>query len=148
MGAWMLFVATTQVPDLALGAASAVLTTLLVTLIRRQSGHRVAFCAAWLPSLLFLLPRLFADTATVFAALFQQIFRGRPVRGAFRAVPYAGVYATEPEASAADAFVLAANSLTPNTIVLDIDRVEGLVLLHQLSPQSREAVRRQFVRAR
>lgn len=146
LGAWMTLVVTTALSDVALGAASAVLTALLVALIRRACGAALSIRAGWLITALPLLPRLFTDTATVFAALAGQLFRGRPVHGSFRAVRYAGIYRDEAEASGGDAFVIATNSLTPNSVILDVDRLDGLVLLHQLVPQDPARVSAQLVR--
>ncbi|HLG69733.1 MAG TPA: Na+/H+ antiporter subunit E [Chloroflexota bacterium] len=148
MGLWMLFVFTTSVADIAWGAGSAAFTTGLVWIIRRFTQHSIRPRARWLPGALVLAPRLFQDTATVFVALARHLLGRQAVQGAFRAVRYQGVYSSEAEASAGDGFVILANSLTPNTIVLDIDRVEGLLLVHQLVPQSPEQTAEQLVRVR
>lgn len=145
MGMWMLFVVTTELPDIALGAGSAMLTLILVTVLRREAGRAILPRVRWLVRIGGLVPLLFSETVTVFGALFRQLFRGQPMRGAFFAVPYPGVYPDETEATAAAAFTIAANSLTPNSIVLDVDHLEGLVLLHQLVPRSPEQIRRSLV---
>ena len=146
MGAWMLFVVSTQLPELALGAGSAVATAAFALFLRRVIGPHAPPRLRWLAGAACLIPRLFTDTAVVFAALYRQLLRGQPAVGAFRAVAYHGEQPDEVSAAAADAFLIAANSITPNTIVVDIDRVEGLVLLHQLSPEPPARVRSQLVR--
>lgn len=145
MGAWLLFVASTQVPELALGAGSALASTAFALLLRRVMGPHAPPRLRWLAGAAGLIPRFFSDTAVVFGALYRQLLRGQPAVGAFRAVAYRGEQSDEVSAAAADAFLIAANSLTPNTIVVDIDRVEGLVLLHQLSPEPLAEVRRRLV---
>jgi multisubunit Na+/H+ antiporter MnhE subunit len=148
MGAWMLFVVSTQLPELALGAGSAVAAAAFALLPRQVAGAHAPPRLRWLAGAARLIPRLFTDTAVVFVALSRQLLRRQPATGAFRAVAYRGEQPDEVSAAAADAFLIAANSITPNTIVVDIDRVEGLVLLHQLAPESPAQVRRQLVRPR
>jgi multisubunit Na+/H+ antiporter MnhE subunit len=145
MGAWMLYVASTELPELVLGAASALLGTVGAAIICRHMGLPTPPRLRWILACWTLIPRLFLETAMVFGALFRQIFRRQQVTGAFRAIRYAGVYADEGTAAAADAFTITANSITPNTIVLDVDRVEGLVLVHQLVLQSQAEVEAQLI---
>jgi multisubunit Na+/H+ antiporter MnhE subunit len=146
MGLWMLYVVSTAPPEIVLGAASALVAAGFVLVLRSQTGPLAPPKLRWLAGSLVLVPRLFTDTAVVFAALFRQLFRGHRAIGAFRVVRYGGQSPDELTAAAADAFLIAANSITPNTIVLDVDRLEGLVLLHQLAPVPAEKVRRQLVR--
>jgi multisubunit Na+/H+ antiporter MnhE subunit len=144
MAAWMLFVVSTEAPELLLGAGSAVVGAGLATVLRRQVGAHAPPRLRWLARCWVLLPRLFTDTAIVFGALARQLFRGQPAAGAIRSIPYEGAFGDELTA-AADAFTIAANSITPNTIVLDIDRVEGLLLVHQLVPQGDAQLRREAI---
>jgi multisubunit Na+/H+ antiporter MnhE subunit len=145
MGAWMLFVVSTELPELMVGAGSALVGAGLVLVLRREVGPHAPPKLRWLARAWVLLPRLFTETAMVFAALFRQLFQGQPAVGAFHATPYGGHFPNEPTAAAADAFAITANSIAPNTIVLDADRVEGVLLVHQLVPQPEPKTRRQLV---
>ncbi len=135
MGAWMLYVASTQLPEIVLGAGSAAFATAGVLVICSRLTTPRAPRLRWLLSCWHLIPRLFSDTALVFVALGRQLFRGERAAGSFRAIAYSGEYPDASTGEAADAFVITANSITPNTIVLDVDRLEGLVLVHQLVPE-------------
>ena len=145
-GFWMLFVVTTALPELALGAGSAVLALIGVVVLGNQTGLHRPPKLAWLGRAAILLPRLVTDTGTVFGALARQLLRREPALGSFRAVPYQSGQTDAPSAAAADAFVVAANSVTPNTIVLDVDQLNGVVLVHQLAPRSPAATSQDLVR--
>lgn len=146
MGAWMLFVVTTQLPEVLLGLGSAVLAYIGVAAIRRQVGLFGLVKLRWLRDALVLVPRLVTDTFLVFRALGRQLFQGQHVTGAFMAMPYSPGQHDQLSALSADAFAVASNSLTPNTIVLDVDPVEGLILVHQLEPQTPAEAQRDLVR--
>jgi multisubunit Na+/H+ antiporter MnhE subunit len=144
---WMLFVASTELPEVLLGVGSAVLASIGVAVLRKHAGLTSAPKLWWLGRALVLLPRFVTDTMVVFRALFRQLLGGQPALGAFRALPYTPGQRNLLSASAADAFVVAANSLTPNTIVLDADPIEGLLLVHQLVPQSHSDVSHDLIRS-
>jgi multisubunit Na+/H+ antiporter MnhE subunit len=145
-GLWMLFVTTTSLAEVLLGLGSALLALIGVAVLRRRAGRKDGPSLAWLAHSFVLVPRLFSDTAMVFAVLARQLARRDPVVGGFRAVPYSSGQTNAESATAADAFTLLANSLTPNTIALDIDPLEGVVLVHQLRLQSHEAAARELIR--
>ena len=146
MSLWMLYVVSSAPPEIALGAASAVFAAGFAVFLRHEEGAHAPPKLRWLARTAVLVPRLFTDTAVVFGVLFRHLAGRDPAVGAFRAVPYEGVFPDELTAAAGDAFTITANSITPNTIVIDVDRVEGLVLLHQLAPESPEQTNRQLVR--
>ncbi len=145
-GLWMLFVSTTLLPEVLLGVGSALMALVGVVFLRREAGARAGPRLAWLRASLVLVPRLFTDSFVVFRALARQLVLREPSVGGFRAVPYESGQHDARSAAAADAFAILANSLTPNTIVLDVDAVEGVMLVHQLAPQSSERAARELIR--
>jgi len=148
LGLWLLFVASTSPAEVLLGLGSALVAVALGMVVRRFVGPQPLPRLRWLWQLSAIVPRFGVETGQVFWALFLHLLRRRTALGAFRAVAYGGIQPDELTAAAADAVLIAANSFTPNTIVLDVDRVEGLVLLHQLVPQAHEAASHSLIRPR
>jgi multisubunit Na+/H+ antiporter MnhE subunit len=146
LGAWMTFVVTTALPEVLLGVGSAIVAGLVMAVLRAHAGATGVPKLRWLRDALVLLPRLVTDTLVVFRVLFLHLSGKQQALGAFRALPYEPNQPDALSASMADAFVVAVNSLTPNTIVLDIDPVEGLLLVHQPQPQRHDEASRALVR--
>jgi multisubunit Na+/H+ antiporter MnhE subunit len=99
----------------------------------------VAWLAWWvvLTSLWLLLvasvsiPELLAGTGLVLAALWRRAVLGRRVAGRFHVVPL-DPGGEDPGSAARRGLLTVGHSLAPNTVVLGIDREQGLVLVHHL----------------
>ncbi len=123
--------------ELAVGAGVAALAATAAVAIRAQGllGYRLE------PQVLLGAWRVPLQTAHDFATLSLVLARrlaGRETGGSFRAVPFpAG--GSDPESRARRAFVTAAGTVAPNTIVVSIDRERDLMLLHELVPDRSSA---------
>jgi hypothetical protein len=67
-----------------------------------------------------------------------QLFRPRPARGRFRAVPF-GATDDTPQDAGRRALTEWIGSMAPNTIVVGVDDERGLLLVHQLHRQGESA---------
>lgn len=124
--------------ELAVGAGVAALAATAAVAIRAQGllGYRLE------PRVVLRVARpVPLQTAHDFGTLSLVLARrlaGRETGGSFRAVPFpAG--GSDPESRARRAFVTAAGTVAPNTIVVAIDRERDLMLLHELVPDPSSA---------
>ncbi|MGH2365586.1 MAG: hypothetical protein ACRDHX_13170 [Chloroflexota bacterium] len=142
-GVWLLLIGSLSTADVVLGVISSAAMAIGIHWLRRDTSA-LAARPAWLGQALPLSFRFFRDTWLVFGRLVRQ-WRGQPPPGTIRAVPFPGTFTTTSLAIGGTAFAIAANSLTPNGIVLDVDSLEGLALLHQLVPRPLTETRREFI---
>lgn len=127
-GFWVLLVGTGARLELIGGACAAVLAVLLQWGAGRAAAHSLR-----LPRhKLAVLVRAPWDVAVEFGIVVLALFERRP--GAFRTVPVSG-----PRLRAGErALVIAGETISPNTIVLDVDD-EGNALVHDLDPAHTKA---------
>ncbi|MFN2460533.1 MAG: Na+/H+ antiporter subunit E [Candidatus Velthaea sp.] len=112
---------------IALGAAVAAVAAL------RLSGVRYRLRWSWAPLVLRLVRNVARDTFIVSAALVRGIAKGAAPRDRIVDVPFdAG--GDDAESAARRALVTAGISMSPNGIVVDVDRDRRVVRVHRLVP--------------
>jgi multisubunit Na+/H+ antiporter MnhE subunit len=132
-GLWLALVDTVLVPELVAGAVAATIAATGAGIVRRQRRLLLRPRAAWIRSAGRPLRRTVADLVPLARALWRRGIRREHDHGALAEVPYAAVGDT-PDAAAHRVFTQALGSLAPNTIVVDVDRDRGVLLVHQLVP--------------
>lgn len=90
-----------------------------------------------------LLWTTITDTALIFRALWDDLRGKKPIRGAFRALPF-DQQGDDPRSAAHRAIVAFRVTFTPNTYVVDFDADDERVLVHQFVPSTPEHVRDQL----
>lgn len=130
-GLYLLLVLPSASPvELAVGAGAAALAATAAVAIRAQGllGYRLE------PRVFMRIWRVPLQTVQDFGTLVLVLGRrlgGAEVRGSFRAISFpAG--GSDPRSRGRRAFVTAAGTVAPNTIVVSIDRERDLMLLHEL----------------
>ncbi|HET8565665.1 MAG TPA: Na+/H+ antiporter subunit E [Solirubrobacterales bacterium] len=143
---WMALVDTREAPQVYAGLVAAAVGTLGSELVRRQGIAGTRLRGRWLLRLyrpLLSVPRDLARLAAVALAALRP--GARPASGRFRALPFEPG-GGGPEDRGREALAELAGSLSPNTLVVGLDREQGLLLVHQLVPeegaleQSRKAI--------
>lgn len=138
LGLWMLLSGSLVLTELIVGAVGAGVGAIAFEAVRRQGLVRFHPRARWLPRVWRLPFRVFSEAWVVFWALLKGLALRRPVRGRFREVPFR-TGGTDARSSARRALVTVAASLSANEYVVDLDRENGTLLIHELVPRSPEA---------
>jgi hypothetical protein len=133
---YLLLIDTTDLPELYVGIAAAVIAALAFEVSREQGFAEVSLSPLWLRGAWRLLERVPVDAVRVGAAAVAQLVRPRRARGRLHAIPF-DACADEPRDAGRRALAEALGSLPPNTIVIGIDTERGLLLAHQLAPGGR-----------
>jgi multisubunit Na+/H+ antiporter MnhE subunit len=129
---WLALVDTVVVPELVVGAVAAAIAATGAVLVR---GRRLVILrprAAWAPAALRAMARFGPDLVPLATALWRRGVRRSDERGRLVAVPYGAGAETDPEAAAHRVLTEAIGSFAPNSIVVDIDRERGVLLVHEL----------------
>ncbi|MDQ6729018.1 MAG: hypothetical protein M3022_01595 [Actinomycetota bacterium] len=136
-GLWMWLEDTVALANMVDGAVAAAVGATGTTLVYAE--RLVAFDprARWALGLWRPLAQFGPDMRMLISALVRALSRGERAPGALRSVRF------EPtggpgEVSARCALATAVGSFAPNTIVLDIEPAEEVMLVHQLVPQPRD----------
>ena len=133
-GWWVLLVGTNAGVELVAGACAATIGTAFALAIRRQRLLRFRFEPRWLAKTSKVPWKVIEELGVVLWALVLQLARRRPIRSAYRAFPFPA--GREDAVSAGRrAIATLADSMSPNTVPLDIDLERGLVLRHELDPR-------------
>ncbi len=135
---YLLLAGKASITEFIAGAAVALAAAAAAFWVRSNAGLSFRFKAGWVWILLRRLPwRAAADCGWVFLALWRYAVHREGIEGKFRIVPFDP--GGEDAASAARrAIVLAAVSLTPNTLSISIDREKRQLLIHQLMETGKE----------
>jgi multisubunit Na+/H+ antiporter MnhE subunit len=128
---YLVLVDTTDLPELIVGAAIAILAATGLELAREQHIVGQVLRSGWLARAYRPIVRAPADVAAVSLVALRQLARPRPVRGQFRAVPFRRGEDETLDAGR-QALAEALGSFAPNTIVVGIDSERELILAHQL----------------
>jgi hypothetical protein len=132
LGVWEANVATGETTEVLAGAVAAALGATLAEAVRRRGLARVRIRARWLVPLLRVPFRLVAELGILVWALLLQL-AGRRVRGSYRAVPFpAG--RSDPDSRGRRALATLVGTISPNTIVVDVDPERKVALKHDLLP--------------
>jgi multisubunit Na+/H+ antiporter MnhE subunit len=127
---WLAFVDTLAAAEVVLGLVAAAVAATAAEVVRDQELVRFRLEPRWLRGLGGLPWQVLRDSWLLAEALWGQL-RGRPVRGAFRVVPFP-VEQDDARSAARRTLVTGVVSLAPNTYVVGIEGEEGVVLVHQL----------------
>jgi multisubunit Na+/H+ antiporter MnhE subunit len=135
---WLLFVDTFARSEVVLGLVAAAVAATAADLVRAQDLVRFRLEVPWLRDLSRLPWQVLDDSRLLAVALWRQL-TGRPVHGAFRALPFP-LERDDACSAARRALVTGTVSLTPNTYVVGIEGDEGVMLVHQLVPEAANPV--------
>ncbi len=128
---WLLVTDTLSLAEVLVGAGAAALAATLAEGVRYQSGARLGLEWRWLLAGLALPAAVARDTLVVVGALCAVLARRRPPASRFREVTEDGIDLAAVGA-AQRAWLMAARSVAPNSIVLGIDTDRGVMLVHEL----------------
>jgi multisubunit Na+/H+ antiporter MnhE subunit len=135
-GAWLLFVGEWNLIEVVAGAIAALVAAGLALVVHELGllpfrVTRAAFAGA------ASIPRVVVvDFWILTAALVRTVVRRKRVQGVFRAHPFDAGATGDDRAAARRAIAAALATYSPNAYVVDIDVDRGLVLLHDLVPNS------------
>jgi hypothetical protein len=127
---YLLLIDITDLPELIVGAAAAVLAASGSELARKQQLGGARIRVRWL-RLLRPLARIPSDIAFMCLLAVMQLVRRKPVCGEFHTVRFRGGEGRSLEAGR-HALAEALGSFSPNTIVIGVDTERALILAHQL----------------
>jgi multisubunit Na+/H+ antiporter MnhE subunit len=126
---WLAFVDTLALAEVVVGLVAAAVAATAAEVVRDQDLVRFRLRVSWLRDLYRLPGQVLADSRVLAVALWRRL-TGRPVRGAFRALPFP-IDRDEALSAGRRALVTGVVSLTPNTYVVGVEG-DGSVLVHQL----------------
>ena len=134
LGLWMLFVSLLQMNEFVAGLAAALLGAIGDAVVKATDFAR--FRPRLRHVLLILVEPWYVarDTVIVFWELLRRI-GGRPRRSRLKVIPFDGGR-DDVDSNARRALATAYTTISPNSIVLGIDREQNLLLLHELAPSS------------
>ena len=132
MALWLAFVGTLAAEEVLLGLVAAAVAATAADLVRAQDLVRFRMEARWLRGLGGIPWEVLRDTWLLAVALWRHL-RGRPVRGAFRVVPFP-TEQDDARAAARRALATGIVSVAPNTMVVGVEDDQGM-LVHQLVPR-------------
>ena len=131
-GLWMLFVSQLRRAEVVAGVCAAALGAVAEGIVKARRLAKFRPRPGWLA--LFLWEPWYGLTgaAAVMRALARRL-TGKKSESQFRGVPFhAG--GTDSKSEARRAITITAVSVSPDTIVVGIDRERGFLLLHQIAP--------------
>lgn len=129
---WETQQATGEATEVVAGAVAAALGATLAEAIRRRGLSRIRLRSSWLLPVSALPWKIVRGLVVLAEALLLRTL-GRPVRAAYRAVPFPAGRA-DPDSRGRRALATLVGSVSPNTIVLDIDEERKIALKHDLVP--------------
>ena len=134
LGWWVVLVGTNRGIELVAAGCAAVIGALLALALRRLGLLRFGFEARWLAKTLKAPLKVVRELGVVTWALALQLAGRRRVSSAYRAVPFPAGGADAVSAGRRAVAVLA-DSLSPNTLPIDVDGEHGVALRHELDPR-------------
>ena len=128
---YMVLIDITDLPELIVAVAAALLAAAGFELARDQDIAEGASRVRWLARLHRPILRVPADIAVVSWSALRQLRRPGTVHGEFRAVPFRGPEDSRLELGR-EALAESLGSFAPNTIIIGVDSDRELILGHQL----------------
>jgi multisubunit Na+/H+ antiporter MnhE subunit len=130
-GAWLLFVGKLELAELLVGVAAAALAStgsyvVWATHLARFGAHLSWIAQAWRLPLY-----MFTGTYEVLEVLVRHLFTRHKAESLLRAVPYEACGPTDDEATMR-ALAITYTTITPNFVVVAIDREQRVLLFHQV----------------
>jgi hypothetical protein len=133
-GWWVVLVGTNAGLELIAGACAALVGALLAFGLRRQGLLRYRFEGRWLAKTLKVPWRVLYEIGAVFWALALHLVGLRRLSSRYRAFDFpAG--GNDPGSRGRRAVAEAADSISPNTMPVDVDCERGVALRHELDPR-------------
>ena len=133
-GWWLVLVGTSSSLELIAGACPGLLGALLALAVRRSGLLRFRFEARWLAKTLKVPWRVVYELGVVLWALALHLVGLRRLSSRYRAFDFpAG--GDDPTSRGRRAVAAAADSLSSNTMPVDVDRERNLALRHDLDPR-------------
>jgi multisubunit Na+/H+ antiporter MnhE subunit len=127
---WMIFASRISRQEVAIGVAAAVLGAVGDAIVKVEGFAPFSPHARWVVLIVWEPWYVLKGTVAVFRELGRTLI-GRHPSGQFRAVPYC--YGGKNETAAAKRALFAAYmTISPDTLVVGLDRDQHLALLHQL----------------
>ncbi|HEX9107361.1 MAG TPA: hypothetical protein VF832_09030 [Longimicrobiales bacterium] len=138
LAAWLFYVWSLELAELVIGLLASGLAAGASHLVWAEHLAGLSFHPRWLAQAWRIPGQVLLDTGTILAVLARRLFTGRQAPSLFRAVPYEWRGA-DPHSSMLRALAITYATISPNMVVIGIDRERGYLLYHQLrqSPVSR-----------
>jgi multisubunit Na+/H+ antiporter MnhE subunit len=132
-GLYLLLAAQVTVEEAVVGAIAAALAATGTTVTGQAGSLNFRARLSWLWRFCRLPIRVVVESGIVGVALWRQIVGRQDVQGTFRLVPF-NCGGEDAMSGARRALVTAGVSLAPNTYVVELDRKQGVMIVHQLVP--------------
>jgi hypothetical protein len=133
-GFYLLLVDTLSTPELYVLVAVGIVCAVALSVSREERIVEARVRPWWLLGAWRVLLKIGPDVTILCWEALVQLFRPRPARGQFRAVPFGATEET-PQDTGRRALTEWIGSMAPNTIVVGVDDERGLLLVHQLRRQ-------------
>ena len=133
-GWWILLVGTNAGLELVAAACAATICLAVAFGLRRERLLRFRFESRWLARALKAPWQIVRELAVVVRALALDLARVRRVGSAYRAIPFPAGRADD-VSTGRRAVVALAESLSPNTLPVDLDCERDVILRHELDPR-------------
>ncbi len=130
LGLWFLFVYQLSIIELIAGAAAAILTLGALALSLHAVPLRFKPEARWLSHVFFLPATVVKDMVVLLRGL-ARLTAGKRIHSLFQITHFSAT-AEDPCENAKRVLAVAFTTVSPNSIVVGIDRKAGLLLFHEL----------------
>jgi multisubunit Na+/H+ antiporter MnhE subunit len=142
LGLWMLFVSSMQLAEFTAGIGGAALGAVADGLVKSKRFAKFRPRLKWLWLFAWEPWYVLTGSAAIFWALARRL-AGKKSEAQFRVVPFrAG--AEDRESVARRALAISTISISPETIVVGIDRERNFMLLHQIMPAATPEIARRL----
>ncbi len=135
---WWLFSGTVDTAEVVVGSVAVILGTVAFALVRSSNLARFGPRLAWVLGSVRVVPDVLDGLRVLAVALWRAV-RGLPSEAYLHNVRFdAG--GRDPESAARRALVVMLTTLPPNFVIVDVDRVKGEMLVHQVKKSPVPAV--------
>jgi hypothetical protein len=131
---WLLYAGTIARLELLAGAAAAAVGATAAELVRSQGVLRFALPGRRLLRVWRIPGDLLREYAIVLGALARALLRGKRTPGRFQENPYDAGPTTTLAGAGWRALATVGGTISPNTIVIDVDPERDVILVHDLVP--------------
>ena len=142
LGLWMLLVSSTQLAEFSAGIGAAALGAVGDGLVKSKHFAKFRPRLKWLWLFAWEPWYVLTGSAAIFRALARRL-AGKKSEAQFRIVPFrAG--GDDRESAARRALAITTISISPETIVIGVDRERNFMLLHQIAPAATPEIARRL----
>lgn len=131
LGLWMLFVSQVKVSEAIVGVAAAILGAAAAGMVKEKGFGRFRPRAKWLLLFAFEPWYVLTGSASILWALAKRLL-GKRSDAQFKVVPFRG--GKDPRSAARRALAITLTTISPNSIVVGIDKKKNFMLVHQITP--------------